>query len=122
MRTTIIKSIDTAHLIASPKQHNNSRCNVSADFKMVTHNHPLNEGRGNLEIAHKRGIQVDRKVEKFWVWGQKSKDNNQDDICHETTNSFHVSSVQMKDVMSKKMLDATVATSDIAFGDGMIRF
>ena len=29
-------------------------------------------------------------------------DNNQDEICHETWNSFHGSSVQMKDIMSEK--------------------
>ena len=35
------QSADTAHLIASPKSHNNIRCTVSADLEMVARNRSL---------------------------------------------------------------------------------
>ena len=47
-------------------------------------------------------------------------DNNQDKICHATSNLFHGSSVQTKDVMSAKELQD--ATSEIDLCDGTIRF
>ena len=53
----------------------------------------------------------------FYVDGHM--DNNQDEICHETWNSFHGSSVQMKDIMSEKLLNAS---SEKVLGDGTIRF
>ena len=41
LRATIFKSAEAAHLIASPKQHNNKRFTVSAYLKIFTHNRPL---------------------------------------------------------------------------------
>ena len=41
MRAAIFKADDTAHLIVSPKQHNNIRSNVSANSKMAARNRTL---------------------------------------------------------------------------------
>ena len=41
LRVSIVKSADTAHLIASPTVNDNIRCAVSADLKMVARNRPL---------------------------------------------------------------------------------
>ena len=47
-------------------------------------------------------------------------DINQDEICHETSNLFHDSSVQIKDVMNEKKI--VEVTPEILLGDGTIRF